>query len=357
MKRIVWLCIFAFLLVACNSQEKDEYAEFEMINTKDPLDERALIEHVMAEQRELLKPGFINEQSNWENGFELNFQQTSFNQKTEELTHSVAYIHTPSDTYFPLLVEMNTEHDRYAEVTEQLKDAQPLQERDGYYGYIEEDGEKYYQYIAKENGATYYFENNTDPEDRLNADLVSMIGDSLKKEEDGAYSYFYDRFEFKLDDLHFPQMNQEYVENVEIDIVDVGHWAFDNSNFIKITYDLGDNTLLHFYNYGMDLYTPNVSYTEIKEEETDGGQTVTTFDTDIEYRTVYLWEADEHYYVIELDMKNEAISTEEIYAVIDSSRDDTRSFSDKDVFKSINEGPSHNELDEEILQNLLDMAN
>src|SRR5690625_7287753 len=60
--------MFSLLLAGCDLLENNKYKDFEMINTKDPINERALIEQTMSKQRELLKPGFINEQSNWENG-------------------------------------------------------------------------------------------------------------------------------------------------------------------------------------------------------------------------------------------------------------------------------------------------
>lgn len=348
--------MFSFLLAGCDLLENNKYKDFEMINTKDPIDERALIEQTMSKQRELLKPGFINEQSNWENGFELHFQKTSYNQGTEKFNHKVTYIHTPSKAYLPLVAEKNTNHDLYAETVEQIKEAEPLQEINGYYGYMEENGDKHYQYITRKDGVTYHFENERDEKEGIDEDLVSMMGNALKTEDDGAYSHFYDRFEFRIDDLHFPQIDKEYVKNVEVEIGGLGHWAFDNNNFIQVTYDFGNDTSMHFYNYGEDLYTPNESYTKINEEETDGGETVITFDTDVESRTVYLWEADGHYYSIELDTENDTISIEDIYAIIDSSRDDTREFSDKNVFKSRNEGPTHSRLDNKILQRLLDIT-
>lgn len=349
--------MFVFLLTGCDRLENNKYNDFEMINTKDPIDERALIEQTMSKQRKLLKPGFINEPSNWENGFELYSQRTSYNQGSEEFNHKVTYIHTLSNAYLPLVAKKDTNHDWYAETVDQLKETEPLQDIDGYYGYMEENGEKHYQYIAKKDGITYYFENERDEKEGIDEDLVSMMGNALKTEVDGAYSHFYDRFEFEIDDLHFPQMDKDYVKNVEVEIGDLGHWAFDNNNFIQVTYDFGNETLMHFYNYGEDLYTPNESYTKENEEETDGGETVITLDTeDFESGTVYLWEADGHYYSIELDTENDSISTEDIYAIIDSSRDDTREFSDKNVFESSNNGPTHSELDDKILQRLLDIA-
>src|SRR5699024_12009479 len=71
------------------SSDLNKYKSFEMINTQDPLDERALIEQTMSKQQKLLKPGFITEQSNWKNGFELFSQRTSYNQRTEKFNHKV----------------------------------------------------------------------------------------------------------------------------------------------------------------------------------------------------------------------------------------------------------------------------
>src|SRR5699024_12706074 len=178
MKKIVWLCMFFFLLAGCDLLENNKYKSFEMINTQDPLDERALIEQTMSKQQKLLKPGFITEQSNWKNGFELFSQRTSYNQRTEKFNHKVTYIHTPSKAYLPLVVKKDTNHDWYSETVEQLKDAKPLKEIDGYYGYKKENGEKYYKYIAKKDGNTYYCKYERDVKKGIDGDLVSMMGRS-----------------------------------------------------------------------------------------------------------------------------------------------------------------------------------
>lgn len=354
MKNIVWLSIFSSFLIGCSSIGNDKYKDIDIIDTKDPVDERALIEQAMTEQRNLLKPGFITKEEEWEDGFELFFQETSFNEETEELAQTMTYIHTASDTYLPFEVEHNIDNNRYTEIVEQLNDPQPLEEIDGYYGYIEEDQEKYYQYIAKKDNTIYYFENE---EDQLDEELVAMMGNSLKLEEDGANNHFYKRFKFSLEDLHFPQINKEQIKNTKVTIGDLGHWGFDNNNFIKFTYELNNDIQLHFYNYGVDLYTPQSSNSEIKTEQTEGDIEVTTFDTDVENRTVYLWEADNHYYVIELDENDETLSTEEVYAIVDSSREDSRKFSNEDIFENKYEEDIDDSLNKEILQRLSAIKN
>lgn len=103
----------------------------------------------MTEQRKLLKPGFITKEEIWEDGFELFFQEISFNEGIEELTQSMNYIHTASDMYLPFDVKYNVNNNLYSDIVEQLKNPQPLEEIEGYYGYIEKGQEKYYQYVAK----------------------------------------------------------------------------------------------------------------------------------------------------------------------------------------------------------------
>lgn len=63
-----------------------------------------------------------------------------------------------------------------------------------------------------------------------------MMGNALKSEEDDANNHFYKRFKFALEDLHFPQINKAQVRNTKVTIGDLGHWGFDNNNFIKFTY-------------------------------------------------------------------------------------------------------------------------
>lgn len=356
MRKVIVFCMTAFLLVGCGLIENKKDKEVDTTHSKDLVDERGLIQQAMEEQREFLKPGFVKEASDWGHGFDFFFQSTSYNQGTEELIHSVTYIHRFTDAFLPLVAEKNVDNDRFAKTVDKFIDAQRLEEINGYYGYMEEDGEKHYQYIAEEDGVTYYFENETDESKGLDAELVSMMGNALKSEGDGACSHFYDRFQFDLEQLHFPYMKKDDVENVEVEIGDLGYWAFDNNNFIKIAYDLGDDTILRYNIYGEDLYSTNVRYIEIKKEETKGGVAVTTFETDLEYQRIYLWEADELYYIFEVDSYNDSITTEDIYALIDSSRDDTRVFTDPDVFKNPTKEPTNRPLEEEIIQRFLELA-
>src|SRR5690625_5479656 len=128
MKKAFLICTLFFLLVGCS----DEYAEFDLIDTKDPFDERKLIEQTMDEQRKLLKLGFINESENWD--FEFYFQETAFNQETEELTHKISYIHFPTDTYMSLQAERKKNDALYDDMSNQLKDTKPLENTNGYVG-------------------------------------------------------------------------------------------------------------------------------------------------------------------------------------------------------------------------------
>src|SRR5699024_3064912 len=291
---------------------------------------------------------------NFDNGFSLNSQSIYFNKNTEELTLNLSYIHAPTNTYLPLTVEKNLKNNRFEDTLNKLSDTKPLEKINGYYGYIEKEGKKHYQFIAEEDGVTYSFEDFIGHNTALDSELIAMMGDSLKTEKDGAISHFYDRFSFRLNDLHFPKIKKDDVENVEVEIRDLGHWAFDNSNIIEVTYDFGDDTYVKFSNAGMDLYNNNVGFEKLEEEHTEGGVTVTSFDdVYVEDRTIYFWEADGHYYIIVLDSPNEHFSKEDIYEIIDSSREDRRPFTNINVFKAQNEGPVHSGLDKKIHDYLL----
>src|SRR5699024_12615350 len=109
-----------------------------------------------------------------------------------------------------------------------------------------------------------------------------------------------------------------------------------------------------WWNEGRELDNSNLGFVKLEEEHTESGVIVTSFDdVYVEDRTMYFWEADGHYYIIVLDSPNEHFAKEDIYEIIDSSREDRRPFTNINVFKAQNEGPVHSELDKKIHDYLL----
>ncbi len=352
MKKVSFILIVLFCLTACG-----KYKDYDFIDEKDPVDERAVIEQAMDEQRTIMKPGFITERYNIENGFDLSFQSTYYNQKTEELRHRVNVTHAISDAFLAFETEKNTSEERYEEKLEEMNDAKPLDNHTGYVGLVEEDGEKRYDFAIEEDDTFYFFERGRAVEEGYDEELVKLLGESLKTEEEGAYSYFYDRFKFHVDELHFPLMSKDAVENIEVEINDLGYWAFDNPNTINVTYDLGDETVFEFAIRGMEMYANDVGYSEVDQEETEDGIVVTTYDNERSEQQIYAWEADDSYYAISIaEPEKASLSTDDIYAIIDSSRDDERSFSNKDLFTQQLEEPQLEAIDEEILNKLEEMG-
>lgn len=350
LKKIIIVGMMAMLLVACDSTAK-RYEGFDFIDVKDPHNERIVIEYMMDIQRELLKPGFITKFYDIENGFELLFQSINYNSQSGELIHQVNYNHVRTDTFLRFEAEQHTSEERYEETIDRLQDVKPLEHPDltGFYGFTEEDGEIYYELAAKGNDVFYFYENSRPESEGYDAVLTKFIGQSLKKEADGAQSYFYDRFEFKLDQLHFPLFHQDHVSNVEVGIFDLGYWAFSNPNSIEVRYDLDEyNTILRYSINGMDHYSHNVGYTFVKEGETEYEIHVTEYETSTTLNSIYVWKRNDHIYSILLDTDNDALTTEDIYAIIDSTYDDNRSFKNKDVFNATNEEPDLTEIDKEV---------
>lgn len=352
-RKIGLFIVMSSLLVACGIDDT-RYKDFEIIDVNDPVDERAVIEQAMDEQRKLLKPGFITHHSNIENGFNLSYQSTYYNPQTEELLHKVNVTHAISDAFLAFDAEKNM--DRYEEKVEALQDAKPLENHTGYVGFVEEDGEKRYDFAVKENDISYIFERGQSVDKGYDEEFVTSLGESLKTEEEGAYEYFYPRFEFQLENLHFPLINKEKVDHIEVEMSDLGYWAFSNPNTITVMYDLGEETTLRFYIEGMDNYSSNVGYTVVDEGKTEYDIPVTEYETDLEYRTIYTWEEDGYFYAIELDTETDPLTTEDIYAIIDSSRDDNRTFTNKEVFRAETEEPQLTDLDNDILEKLKEMG-
>lgn len=347
MKKVSFALIVLLCLTACG-----KYNDYDFIDEKDPVDERAVIERAMDEQRTMMKPGFLTEHD-----FNLSFLSIEYNQQTEELRHRVNVDYVGSDAFLAFEAEKNTSEDRYEEKLEEMNDAKPLDNHTGYVGLVEEDGEKRYDFAIHEDDTFYYFERGWEVDEGYDEKLVKLLGESLKTEEDGAYSYFYDHFGFELDDLHFPLMSKDAVENIEVEINDLGFWASNEANIvISVTYDLGDDTAFTYEINGIEMLSGNETFVEKEEGETDHGITVTTYEDEVFEDTILAWEEDDYSYSITTHIDDTSLSTDDIYAIVDSSRDDDRSFARDDIFDPINEEPNLSDRDQDVLTHLEKIA-
>lgn len=354
LKRITIVGKIAKLLATCDSTAK-RYADFDFIDVKNPYSEREVIEQMMDRQLDMRKPGFITKFYDAENGFELLYQSITYNSESGELIHQVNYNHVRTDTFLRFEAEQQTSEERYEETVDRLQDAEPLEHSNltGFYGFTEEDGEIHYEFAAKGDDTIYFYENSCPASEGYDYALTKSIGQSLKTEADGAHSHFYDRFEFDLDQLNFPLFHQDHVSSVEVGVYDLGYWAFSNPNSVQVMYDLNEyDTKLRYSIDGMDHYSNNVGYTLVEEGETAGDIHVTAYETSTTLRSVYVWERNDHFYTIHLDSDNDLLTTENIYAIIDSTYDDNRQFENKDLFNPTNEEPDLTEIDKGVYDRL-----
>lgn len=355
MRRICFGVLLALLLVACGINE-ERYADYDIIDLSNPFDERAVIEEGIEAQRELLKPGFLPDQDALQTGFILSNYAMTYHPGTGELTHKVKYSHKMSDASMTFEAEKNSPNNRYEETVAGFESKKPFEDHTGYYGYVEENGKKEYSYAIREGDTSYFFKRGWWDEGFFDDAFLHLLGKSLRTEADGAYSYFYDDFDFSLDSLHFPQMRQDAVEDFKVTIRNLGYTGEEHANAIYLRYGLTDGAKISFIVEGMDTTILMGNLTEKDQVETENGTSVTIYDMDNREGTYYTWEKDDVYYTV-LDHEEEtSLSRADIHAIIDSSVDDARTFADEDVFDQQVEEPTLTETDEKILEKIEEIA-
>lgn len=346
MRKVFLLCVITIFLVACGMDE-ERYDDFDIIDVNDPYDERGVIEEAMNEQRTILKPGFIPDPSVIQKGFDLTNDAITYDPATEELEHEVTYSHKVSDLSMTFAAEKNTSDDRYEEAVADMIEQKPFDDHEGFYGYIENKDKKEYTYALQTDDTSYFFKRGWWDEDFFDEEFVKLLGESLRTEADGAYDYFYDDFAFKLDSLHFPLLSKDVVDDFEITI---------QTDALYLRYDLAESANINFIVEANDPsgYLSNLS--EIDEVKTDNGISLTVYEAEDASITYYTWEKDETFYSLVLDANEGSLTTDEIYAIIDSSIDDTRSFENEDVFDEQVDEPSLTDVDKAILEKVKDIA-
>lgn len=354
--RKIWIGVLLVLLLAACGTDGDRYEDYEMIDLSDPFDERAIIEEGMDAQRYLLKPGFLPDQDTIQTGFHLADYALTFHPKTGELSHEVKYSHKMSDASMTFKAEKKTSENQYEEMVDAIENKQPFEEHTGYYGYIEENGIKEYTYAIQDEDTSYFFEKGWWDADFFDEEFVRLLGESLRTEADGAYSYFYDNFDFSLDSLHFPQMSQDAVEECTVTIRNLGYTGEEHSNAIYLRYTLTEGEKISFIVEGMDTTSLMQNLIEKDQVETDNGTSVTIYEMDNREGTYYTWEKDDAYYTIFVHGGETTLSHKDIYAIIDSSVDDTRTFERKDIFDQRVEEPTPTKIDKKILKKIEEIA-
>lgn len=113
-------------------------------------------------------------------------------------------------------------------------------------------------------------------------------------------------------------------------------------------YDLGNDTTS---TYGIDR---NVV---VDECETENGMSVAGYEGSKTNNPVFVWEIGEYYYSLVVDSEKDLLTTEGIYAIINSSSNDHRQFENEDLFKETNEKPTLTDIDREVLGKLRKLEN
>jgi len=280
-------------------------------------------------------------------GFDLTNDAITYDPATGQLQHEVTYSHKVSDMSMTFAADKNTSDDRYEETVANMTEQKPFDDHTGYYGYIEENDKKEYTYALQTDDTSYLFERGWWDEDFFDEEFVKLLGESLRTEADGAYDYFYDDFAFKVDSLHFPLLSKDVVDDFNVTL---------QTNALYLRYDLAGSANINFIVEAEEPTGFLSSLSEIDEVKTDNGIALTVYESDDFGTTFYTWEKGDYYYSLVLYTDEESLTTEDIYAIIDSSTDDTRSFENENVFDNHVDEPSLTDVDEVILEKVKDIA-
>lgn len=357
MRKVVLLCVMSCLLVACGIDE-ERYDDYEIIDIHEPYDERAVIEHMMDEQRDVLKPGFITKiTDSYGNDFEFRMGQIIYNSDTDELIHEADYLYEKTSFLLQFTAHKNSEEDIFEEELEQMEDVEPLDlpHADGYMGSMTRGRHLFHTFVAQTDDTDYNFSRNNLDMEQDDVEVVRAIGESLKTEEEGAYTPFYERFTLDLSELHFPMLHKDLVNHVEITIGDIGDYVPTNDIFMTY-YVGGDDKSFTYQIRNEDRFAYSSIHIEKERFETENGLTVTMYVNEKSGYDVFVWEHEDIAYAIMIDPTEDLFTDEELEAIIDSSIDDSREFSRDDIFEPINDEPKLSDKDQEALSQLKKIA-
>lgn len=239
-----------------------------------------------------------------------------------------------------------------------MEDVEPLDipHADGYVGSKTSGRDLYHTFIAQTDDTDYTFSRNKLDMEQSEVELVQSIGESLKTEEEGSYSPFYERFSLDEHTFHFPMFHNDFVNHVEVSITVIGDDELSGTNDVFVRYNVGEGELeFTYWIKNINLFAGDDDYTE-KEFETENGHTVTAYERDYSDYVTYVWEHDDLVYAIILDPTEDLFTDEELHAIIDSSIDDSREFTSDELFKPINAEPTLSDRDQEVLTQLEELA-
>lgn len=194
--------------------------------------------------------------------------------------------------------------------------------------------------LAKEGEKTlyessYYHKDFTD-------NLMNQVAHSLKSEDQGVYDLYFDRILLDMDKIKLPNLNPNKigVQSISSSFTEVNGFS------LELIYSTPDK--YEFIYIIRDTEQIESQYQKKGTEILNGTEISLYFNEYNQGFNVFMWSDDEHFYELRNSIKTSLTDKEDIYEIIKSSMDDSRSFTDMSLFKPTNPKPVLNSEDKEI---------
>ena len=333
---------------ATTEEVEEKSATGPLVDPYNALNEREEMIKMVEEQKELYKPGFVNE--------DTTVSSISIHRNTDvkygENEYDQLFYYASYETKNELNISYGLNSFLCSEGLEEwandLIEKEPFNhgELEGYYGNIEHD---YTSIVFEANDLCYEVDVSRNPgTDGEYGDkekrLLQLLIETSKTEEDGAYDPIYSRFTIDLNEIKFPSLNK--------DLFDIRNTAFSYAEMngvvdyseVIVQYEIDESILVYeIVDEEEDKYRPDKSQEEL---QTPNGMNVIKFEDDYE-DVYYRWKDDHYTYFIWTIEREKEFTDEEILEIIDSVMKDTRKFESLNFFQGVNEKA---ELDEKALE-------
>src|SRR5699024_128578 len=218
----------------------------------------------------------------------------TYNSGTDELIHEADYVHHRTSLLLQFTAQKNSEENHFEEELEQMEDLEPIDipHAVGCSGSMTSDyGDVYHTFTAQTDDVDYTFSRKKFHLKQFDVELARSLGESLKTEEEGAYTPFYERFALDEHTFHFPMFHKDFVNHVEVSITDIGQVELSWTNDVFLRYNVGEEESEFTYIIRhTNRFADNIDYTEIESLETENGNTVTAYESDRLDNVTYVWE-------------------------------------------------------------------
>lgn len=359
MKRIVCLILVSMLLSGCSyitgvfealhdSLSKEGEINNQLIDQKNPLDERKVIETAMEKQKEILKPGFITDD------YRIGHMGINYYLPEGDLYYSASY-----GSYGNLIMmfydrQPVSNKEIFNSMNENFEVDKEIEhdELKGFYGVRNTDWDSdHYEMRALHDDVSYNItvaaEEETD-----NLEIMERMTESLKTEADGAYDPLYNRITIDLDQVKFPTLSEDYT-NVES--VRIGFWDSSEAYMeLEVSYELKGLGYIHFTVVDKEVNIPEDYYDLEGEKETAAKTTVTEYKDKDNDTFLFTWTDEVYHYKILFWPHDGSFDRQDIYDIIDSSIQDQRKFANKEAFEGLRNEPNFNQTEKELEKLLKD---